>query len=41
MIKSELGVTSKATANIYRIVTNIIISFIYVPAGDVGVEGVV
>ena len=41
MIKIELDVTSKSTSNIYRIITNIIISFIYVPAGDVGDEGVV
>ena len=42
MIKIELEATSKGTATlIYRIVTNIIISFIYVPAGDVGDEGVV
>ena len=41
MIEIQLGVTSKATGNIYRINTNVIISFVYVPAGDVGDEGVV
>ena len=43
MIKIKIDITSKAVANlnIYKVSTNIIVSFIYVPAGDVRDEGVV